>query len=1103
MAEEKKVLLSVTLNTDQFVQKVIQAKKVQRDFQEEGIRLAEQYKQAVEAGNTAAIESLTVAIEKNAAEQRAASTATRRAQTDLTNLQLATNAAAGSYEQVYQQLKVAENMLKQMEGTLKRNADGTVELTEEYIRQKQEVEKTREALIGFNQGINNGALNVGNYTKSVVAALQQSNLFGDAISKFQGYFGAAQQGAQLFQQGVQVLGQGFTDLKNNTGTFIQDVGNNFTSATQSVKTWGTSLVSANKEGEKVQQTAQGATLATKAMGLLTGATNIFKVALISTGLGAFLVAAGALVAFFTKTKEGSEKLAVGLSFLKGLLSGFVDTFASAGKVLFDTISKPQDAFKALIAYAESVVVPYFKGLGNIIGGLFTFDLDQIKEGFGGVGKAATNAVEPFKKGAEFLQEAGANAARVAQETAKITAERQKLTDEERKGKAALEGTKELIDAKLQKSKDTTLSEAERITLIKEAGELEKGYTTELIRLAQAKYDLKVKENALTDSSAEALQQEADLLKELNKLKGEAAVLDQKVATEVTALRKEAAAKAKQLAVDNLNNDIAALNLRLEKEKQAGEDTYNTRLEILQKQRDAELKGLEAGSVQALKVQSNYQLASLQLTQEFEAQRKALQEQAIDAEIATILDGQTRELAAQAQAYQRQLDQIKGNSEEANRIRQALAVQNADAVRAIEQKYAQQSLADKTKQLDEALKLELDNINKGANQKLTEITKNGEAELNQLRIKQEQGLVSEEEIIKRTEEIEAEKAAIEVDAINQRLLANQNYAATRKVNDALFYQEEQAALDLQLANKELTEAQYNERKAALEKQRAETTKATEVQTSQSIANETAAADQKRVESALKTDKQITDSKLRSLKAQKEANKQLLADTGSLINGVADLLSKDEASRKKNAGVLKGLARAQVLLNLYQEISNIMQGASKDTAKTGAFGGAAAYAVAAGLIALSSVKAFANLQAIDAQQFAGGGFTAGGGEPTTLGAVMQNYNPTVAPGFEGGMVSRPTIWNLAGEKGAEYVAPAWQLRQAPGLFSMLDNWRTSRVRPFADGGFTSTTMSNPLLDGALFEESIARGFASAPAPVVTVEDINIAQTRVNLVESRASI
>lgn len=1103
MAEEKKVLLSVSLNTDQFVQKVIQAKKVQKDFAEEGLRLAAEYKAAVEGGQTDAIEALTVAIEKNAAEQRAASTATRRAQNDLTNLQLATNAAAGSYEQVYQQLKVAENVLKQMEGTLKKNADGTVELTDEYIRQKQEVEKTRETLIAFNQGINNGALNVGNYTKSVVAALEQSDLFGGAIGKFQALFAGAQQGAQLFQQGVQLVNQGISQIPQGLTAFASGVNSSFTSATQAVGTFTTNLFKANKEGENVEKTSLAAQAAAKGMTLLTNATNIFKVALISTGIGAFLVAAGALVAFFTKTKEGSEKLAVALGFLRGLFSGFIDTFASAGKVLFDVISKPGDALKALINYAESIVVPYFKGLANVIGGIFTFDLDQIKEGFGGVQKAAGNAVEPFKKGAEFLAEAGTNAARVAQETAKITAERQKLTDEERKGKAALEGTKELIDAKLQKSKDTTLSEAERVGLIQEAGNLEKKYTEELIRLAQAKYDLKKKENELVNANAEALDEEANLLKELNKLKGEAAVLDQKVATEVTAIRKEAAAKARQAAQDNLNNEIAALNLRLEKERQAGEDTLKTRQDILAKQRDAELAGLEAGSKQAIKVRTNYELAVLQLEKEFQDQRKALTDQAIDAEIASILDGKTRELATLATAYQRELDQIKGNSEEANRLREALAVQNADAIRAIEDKYAQESLDKKTENLDKALATELEKINQGATAKLQALTLSGEQELNQLRIKQEQGLVSEEEVIQRTQEIEAEKALVEEQAIQSRLLAQQNYAATRKVNDELLYQDELENLNEQYANKELTEAQYNERKAELEKQRTERTQATESSTNQAITNEQLALDAKRLDSTLKTDKAQTDSRLRAVKAQKEANKQLLADTGNLINGLSELLGKDEAARKKNAGVLKSLARVQVLLSLYQEISNIMQGASKDTAKTGAFGGAAAYAVAAGLIAISTFKAFANLQAIDAQQFAKGGFTGGGGERNTLGNVLQTYNPEVAPAFGGGMVTRPTIWNLAGEKGAEYVAPAWQLRQAPEIFAMLDNWRTTKVRPFADGGFTSTMISNPLLDNAGMEQAIARGFASAPAPVVTVEDINIAQTRVNLVESRASI
>lgn len=1100
--EEKKILLSVTLNTDQFVQKVVQAKAVQKSFADEGKKLAAEYQSAVAEGNAQAIAELTTQIEKNAAEQRAAATATRRAQTDLTNLQLAANATAGSYEQVYQQLKVAENVLKQMEGTLKRNADGQIELTDEYVRQKAEVEKTRATLIEFNQGINNGALNVGNYSKSVAQAIEQSGVFGNAIGQIRGIFQGATQGVQLFQQGVELVQNGISQIPQGLTAFGTGLNETFTNATTNVKNFTTSLFTANKEGQNLQQTNTAAQTATRGFTLLTGATNLFKVALISTGLGAFLVLAGSLVAFFTRTKEGAEKLAVGLSFLKGLFSGFIDTFAQAGKLLFDTISKPQEAFKSLIDYAESVVVPYFKGLANIVGGVFTFDLDQIKKGIGGVQDAAGNAVEPFKKGAEFLAEAGANAVSVAQETAKITSERKKLSDEERKGKAALEGTKELIDAKLQKSKDTTLSEAERVGLIKEAGELEKKYTTELIRIAQEKYDLKKRENALTNASVEALDEEANLLRELNKLKGEAAVLDQKVATEVTAIRKEAAAKARQYAQENLQNEIAALNLRLQKETEAGEDVLQTRLEIAQKGRDAELAGLEAGSQQAIKIRLNYEAEVLQIQTEYQAQRKALTEQAIDGELATILDGQTRELAQLATKYRRDLEAIKGNGDEERRLRESLALQNADAVRAITDKYDKEALDKKTANLNLSLQTELEKINQASAQRLATLTANNEKELNALRIRIEQGTATEEELIEKTNEFENEKTQIELDANSKRLNAQIQYQTQRKANDEVFYNEQKATLDAQLASTEISQAQYNERLALLQQQRAETVQATELQTAQAVTAELTALDQKKADSVLRTDKQITDSTLRRIKAQREANKALLADTSTLLTGISDLLGKDEASRKKNAATIKAISKAQVFLNLYSEISNILLGASKSTAQTGVFGSAAAYGLAGALILVSTAKALANIQQIDAQQFAAGGFT-GGGAPTTLGNVLSTYNPTVASNFDGGIVSRPTIWNLAGEKGTEYVAPAWQLQQAPEVFAMLNNWRETRVRPFADGGFTSATVSAPIFDNANFELAIARGFASAPAPIVTVEDINIAQNRVSLVESRASI
>ena len=112
----------------------------------------------------------------------------------------------------------------------------------------------------------------------------------------------------------------------------------------------------------------------------------------------------------------------------------------------------------------------------------------------------------------------------------------------------------------------------------------------------------------------------------------------------------------------------------------------------------------------------------------------------------------------------------------------------------------------------------------------------------------------------------------------------------------------------------------------------------------------------------------------------------------------------------------------------------------------------------------------------------------------------YKPTV---FGGGMTDGPVMWKLAGESGREYVAPDWQLKQAPGLFANLEQWRRTKVMPFADGGFTATNISAPIMSNDALEAAIARGFAQAPAPVVTVEDINIVQNRTRVVENRANI
>jgi uncharacterized membrane protein required for colicin V production len=89
----------------------------------------------------------------------------------LTTTQAALNVAnkegALSYNDLTKLYREAEKELRRLEGTLKVNEDGTIELNEAYQEQLEKVRRLREAIIEFDQSIKDGRTNVGNYKDAV------------------------------------------------------------------------------------------------------------------------------------------------------------------------------------------------------------------------------------------------------------------------------------------------------------------------------------------------------------------------------------------------------------------------------------------------------------------------------------------------------------------------------------------------------------------------------------------------------------------------------------------------------------------------------------------------------------------------------------------------------------------------------------------------------------------------------------------------------------------------------------------------------------------------------------------------------------------------
>jgi hypothetical protein len=86
-----------------------------------------------------------------------------------------------------------------------------------------------------------------------------------------------------------------------------------------------------KEGVVASAAATKASAA--ATGGLSGAMQILKVALIATGIGAFVVVLGSMVTFLTQTKRGSELLAQGLSAIGATVSVLTDRMSQLGEAL--------------------------------------------------------------------------------------------------------------------------------------------------------------------------------------------------------------------------------------------------------------------------------------------------------------------------------------------------------------------------------------------------------------------------------------------------------------------------------------------------------------------------------------------------------------------------------------------------------------------------------------------------------------------------------------------------------------------------------------------------------------------------------------------------
>lgn len=282
MAERKISFKIEALGTDQVSKQIADLEKDMISFANERKKLRKEAKEG-----RISEDELAKGLANLKVKQQQASKEQAKLRKEFVAGQKVAKGLSGSYND----LVLETNLLRQR---LKDLPDGFNETSQEANELKKQIKENTDKLKDFDKELGDNFRNVGNYTDAIKEAFAGTNVFGTAIQ--------------------------------NVGNFYE----RFTGVVKVAKESTNKFSNAQKAG------AVSSTLFSKAL-------NFLKIALISTGIGAIVVLLGSLVAFFTKSKDGSDKFSIALAYLGGIVDGLVKAFSALGGFLIDIFTDPSNA----------------------------------------------------------------------------------------------------------------------------------------------------------------------------------------------------------------------------------------------------------------------------------------------------------------------------------------------------------------------------------------------------------------------------------------------------------------------------------------------------------------------------------------------------------------------------------------------------------------------------------------------------------------------------------------------------------------------------------------------------------------------------------------
>ena len=368
-------------------------------------------------------------------------------------------------------------------------------------------------------------------------------------------------------------------------------------------------------------------------GLTSGLTaairslGFFKVALISTGVGALIVAIGSLTAAFTSSEEGQNRLTKALNRAKAVMSNVISVATELGNNLLN--------------------------IGSSIKNFFTGD-----GGLEDIGNAITNTYENVsdrvKTLGDDIKEDIKAADKLSDDIAKADKIDRKLKVERQKANVRIN------DLRTKAYNTEKFNNEERIKFLEEAIRIEDGITNKEIEAARLRFEAKKAENDMVaEVRKEDLDEQADLEAKLANLDAKKINRQREVANQRQMILRKEKAEQEKIERDAAKTEEQRLKeleeKKLEQQELAAE-IEEERLRNIEEnaQREIEAKRQVAQAEEVIRLQNIDNIAKgFSLLSQLAGDNKKLQALALIGESAagiarTIIETQTANAAATAQ-----------------------------------------------------------------------------------------------------------------------------------------------------------------------------------------------------------------------------------------------------------------------------------------------------------------------------------------------------------------------------------------------------------------------------------------------------------------------